>query len=350
MSYQLTIEPLGEAVPLDEKQTLLEACLRNGIWLPHACGHGLCGSCKVQVLVGEFDQGEASSFALMDFEREENYCLACCATALSDLTIAANVDEDPDAEHHPLRDYVATVTDITSLTPTIKRIALTLPAPGIAFQAGQHINVRIPNTAARRPFSIASSPASPQHIELHVKRVEHGEGTGYLHDNLRVGETLQFSGPYGRFYIRKSVLQPVLLLAAGSGLSCIYAMLLDLLGTRDEREITLVYGARHECDLYYHDKLMALAQRYSRLNYLPVLSQPVATWPGAQGYVQQVAAAHFQGDFRGLKSYICGPQAMIEECIRTLMQGRLFEKDIYVERFLAGENGGQSRSPLFKSL
>jgi phenol hydroxylase P5 protein len=54
--------------------------LRAGIYLPHACCHGLCATCKVQVTDGEVDHGEASTFALMDFEREEGKCLACCAT------------------------------------------------------------------------------------------------------------------------------------------------------------------------------------------------------------------------------------------------------------------------------
>jgi phenol hydroxylase P5 protein len=69
MSYELTIEPLGQTIEVEEGQTILDAALRAGIWLPHACCHGLCATCKVQVVDGEVDHGEASSFALMDFER-----------------------------------------------------------------------------------------------------------------------------------------------------------------------------------------------------------------------------------------------------------------------------------------
>ena len=71
MSYQLTIEPLGQTITVEEGQTLLDASLRAGIYLPHACCHGLCATCKIQVLDGEIDHGEASNFALMDYEREE---------------------------------------------------------------------------------------------------------------------------------------------------------------------------------------------------------------------------------------------------------------------------------------
>jgi len=67
----LTIEPIGETIEVAPGQTLLDACLRAGVWLPHACGHGLCGTCKVEVLEGEVDHGGASPFALMDFERDD---------------------------------------------------------------------------------------------------------------------------------------------------------------------------------------------------------------------------------------------------------------------------------------
>ena len=55
--YQLTIEPLGTTIEVEENQTLLDAALRQGIYLPHACGHGMCGSCKVDVADGEVSEG-----------------------------------------------------------------------------------------------------------------------------------------------------------------------------------------------------------------------------------------------------------------------------------------------------
>ncbi|MFH3639305.1 2Fe-2S iron-sulfur cluster-binding protein, partial [Acinetobacter baumannii] len=48
MSYQVTIEPIGTTIEVEEDQTILDAALRQGVWLPFACGHGTCGTCKVQ--------------------------------------------------------------------------------------------------------------------------------------------------------------------------------------------------------------------------------------------------------------------------------------------------------------
>ena len=142
MSYELTIEPIGQTIEVEDDQTILDAALRAGIWLPHACCHGLCATCKVIVTDGEVDHGEASSFALMDFERDEGKCLACCATAQSDLVIEAEIDEDPDAQNLPVEDYSGTVVRLEALTPTVRGIWLKLDRP-IRFQAGQYINLEI---------------------------------------------------------------------------------------------------------------------------------------------------------------------------------------------------------------
>ena len=140
MSYQLTIEPLGQTIEVEEGQTILDAALRAGIYLPHACCHGLCATCKVQVVDGEVEHGAASSFALMDFERDEQKCLACCATPQSDLVIEAEIDEDADARNLPVNDYMGTVSRIESLTPTIKGVWIKLDDPaGIDFQVGQYV-------------------------------------------------------------------------------------------------------------------------------------------------------------------------------------------------------------------
>ena len=181
MSYEVTIEPLGQTIEVEEGQTILDAALRHGIYLPHACCHGLCATCKVQILDGEVDLGEASPFALMDVERDDNKCLACCATPLSDVTIEADIDEDPDAEHIPVRDFTGRVAEVAELTPTIKGVFIALDED-LAFQAGQYVNVKIPGEDHPRAFSLAAVPGSSRLLELNVRRVPGGKGTTYIHE------------------------------------------------------------------------------------------------------------------------------------------------------------------------
>ena len=357
MSYQLTIEPLGQVLEVEDGQTILDVALRAGIFLPHACCHGLCATCKVQVTDGEVEHGVASNFALMDYEREEGKALACCATLESDVTIEAEIDDEPDALNLPVLDYQGTVTRIAQLTPTIKGVWIRLDGSrSMAFQAGQYINLEIPGEAQRRAFSIASVPSSGHEIELNIRRVPGGRATAWIHDSLQVGERLRFAGPYGRFFVRESQHTrenlAYLFLAGGSGLSSPLSMALDLLEKACSLPITLVNGARNQAELYHHAELQALAQQHANFTYLPVLSgEPEDSgWGGARGMVHSAAKAHFDNDFRGHKAYLCGPPLMIDACISTLMQGRLFERDIYTEKFISAADAQQVRSPLFRKI
>ena len=210
MSYQLTIEPLGETIEVEDEQSMLDAALRAGIWLPYACNHGLCGTCKVDVLEGEIEHNHASAFALMDVERDEGKTLACCATLESDVVIEAEVDEDPDARSLAIEDHRATVSRIEQLTPTIKGIWLALDGDGLDFQAGQYVNLFVPGVEHPRAFSIASSPSQRHELELNVRLVADGAATTYLHNELKVGDSVSMTAPMGRFFVRTSAPEPII--------------------------------------------------------------------------------------------------------------------------------------------
>ncbi len=352
MTHQLTIEPTGDVIDVEEGQTILDAALRAGIWLPHACGHGLCGTCKVDVVDGDVDHGAASPFALMDFERDEGKTLCCTATMESDVTIEAEIDEDPDARTIPVRDFTATVERLDDLTHDVKGLVLALDEP-IDFQAGQYVNLTIPGVEGARAFSIANAPCQDRLVELQIRLVPGGKGTAVIHDGLKVGDRLTFSGPYGRFFVRKSATEPMLFLAGGTGVSSPRSMILDLIADGRGEPMTLIHGVRTQADLYGREEFEALAVAHPNFRYVPALSdEPEGSdWTGERGYVHDVAARLFDGGFSGHKAYLCGPPVMIEACIRALMQGRLFEADIYTEKFLtAGDAAEKPRSPVFKRL
>ncbi|QTD45372.1 NADH:ubiquinone reductase (Na(+)-transporting) subunit F [Ottowia testudinis] len=353
MSHQLTIEPLGQVLEVEDGQTILDASLRAGIYLPHACCHGLCATCKIRVTDGEIDHGEASTFALMDYERDEGQALACCATLQSDVTIEAEIEEEPDAQNLPVEDFEGTISRIENLTPTIKGVWIELDKP-MTFQAGQYVRLHMPGEAAPRAFSIASAPRQAGEIELNVRIVPGGKTTGWVHQQLKAGDTVKLSGPYGRFFVRESAHRQeklaYLFLAGGSGLSSPRSMILDLLAQGCDRPIVLVNGARSPDELYHHDEFLALARQHPNFTYVAAVSGDAPDWPGAKGFVHEAAKAHFNNDFRGHKAYLCGPPLMIDACITTLMQGRLFERDIYTEKFISAADAQQVRSPLFKKI
>lgn len=353
MSYELSIEPLGRTIEVEEGQTILDASLRAGIYLPHACGQGYCATCKISVLDGEVDHGNASNFALMDYEREEGKALACCAKLEADTVIEVEIEIDTDSRNLPVRDYRGIVSRIEKLTPTIKGIWIKLDNDEVLdFQAGQYVNLQLPDDIGIRAFSLANPPSTGNEIELNIRLVPGGVCTGWIHSQLKVGDKLRLTGPYGRFFVHKSAKLPSLFMAGGSGLSSPRSMILDLIGEGSELPITLVQGARNRQELYYHDEFVALAARHPNFTYVPALSDEAADsdWQGFRGFVHDAAKAHFDNDFRGRKAYLCGPPIMIEACITTLMQGRLFERDIYTEKFFSAADAQQVRSPLFKKV
>ncbi|TBR15192.1 MAG: 2Fe-2S iron-sulfur cluster binding domain-containing protein [Rugosibacter sp.] len=352
MAHELTIEPLGATLEVEDGQTILDAALRAGIHIPNACGHGLCATCKVQVLDGEVDDhGQASPFALMDFEREERMTLACCATLNSDVTIEAEIEEDADAEQIPVRDFPGTVSRVVDLTPTIKGVFIELDE-AIHFQAGQYIQFVIPGKKIERAFSLANPLSTGREVELNVRIVAGGEGTAFIHQSLKEGDRVTIKGPYGRFFVRKSARKPLIFMAGGSGLSSPRSMILDLLEHGWDLPITLVYGQRTRAELYYHDEFDALTKKYSNFRYVPALSDEPAesAWMGFRGFVHEAAAAAYPDGFAGNQAYLCGPPVMIDACITTLMQGRLFEDDIYFEKFISAADAQQVRSPLFRKI
>ena len=355
MTFEVKIEPLGVTIEVEEDQNILDAALRQGVYLPHACGHGLCGTCKVDVLEGDVITGdEASPFALMDFERDEGKCLTCCATPESDLVIEADVDEEPDAQNIPVRDFSGKVVKIEKLTPRILGIFLEVDNDELEFQAGQYANLHIPGLEAPRPFSMAQSPKDKKLIEFDIALIPDGEGTTWVHNELKEGDALSFSAPYGHFFIRKSDDKPMLFFAGGSGLASPKSMILDLLESGDMREIILFQGARNVAELFYKELFEELEANYPNFTYVPGLSGPdiEPDWKGRVGYIHDVAKERMAGSFEGYRAYMCGPPLMIDACITTLMRGRLFEKDMFMEKFYsaADANAERKKSPLFKNI
>ena len=125
-THTITVEPLGREVQCREDQSILDACLRAGVWLPHSCTHGTCATCKADVVDGEVDHGAASSFALMDYERDEGKLLPCVACPRSDVVIEADIDVDESMPVHPVQDFTGTVVALEEIALQTRRLVVEL--------------------------------------------------------------------------------------------------------------------------------------------------------------------------------------------------------------------------------
>jgi len=201
---------------------------------------------------------------------------------------------------------------------------------------------------------MAQSPNEKTVLEFDIALVPGGEGTTWIHNELKLGDTLEFSAPYGHFFLRTSDDKPMLFFAGGSGLASPKSMILDLLESGDQREIILFQGARNLEELYYKELFESLQQQYPNFTYVPGLSGPdiEPEWDGLTGYIHEAAKEKMNGKFEGYRAYMCGPPMMIDACITALMRGRLFEKDMFMEKFFnaADAEAESKKSPLFKNI
>ncbi len=363
-SFVITIEPIGRQVVCRDDQSILDACLRAGVWLPHSCTHGTCATCKCDIVEGEVDHGDASSFALMDFERGEGKLLTCCATPREDVTIEVDIDVDDSLEMYPVEDYVGTLVDRTEIAKDTVRLVVELDRD-VAFNAGQYMKFTVPSApdgslgAVDRTWSIASPPSEPRRLEFHVRLVPGGRGTaGWVFKDLTVGDQFPMSGPYGRFVLHTYEDNHTIMVAGGTGLAPIKAMLRHGLENGEyEGEMTLYQGGRSREWLYDVDFFRALAAEYPQFTYRPCLSEETADQVAAAGedpadygfgmVTDVIAQDH--ATLSGCKGYLCGPPLMVEAALKTLMSKRLFPRDIYREEFFnEGDKSGGVNSPLIK--
>jgi phenol hydroxylase P5 protein len=349
-SYKITVEPLGREIECRDDQTILDACLRNGVWLPHSCTHGSCATCKAEVLDGDVDHGESSSFALMDFERDEGKLLPCCARPQSDVTIEAEIDVDEDLEIYPVQDYTAAVVSLEDIARDTKRLVIELDRD-MDFNAGQYLKFQVPGTGVDRTYSIANPPTETRRLEFHIRRTPGGVATdGWIFRSLAVGDPVSVSGPYGRFVLRLGDDRSAVLVAGGTGLAPIKAMIRHALeNDAYDGHLTLYQGARTLEWLYDVEQLQRLEKEFpDRFTYRPCLSEETVEGFGS-GRVTDVIEAE-NDTLRGYAGYLCGPPQMVDAALKTLMGKRLFPRDIYREDFFnEGDKAtGGVRSPLIK--
>jgi NAD(P)H-flavin reductase/ferredoxin len=336
VAFQIRILPFEHQIDCKPGQILLSAVLEQGRYLRYGCKNGGCGTCKVQLMDGEIDQG-GSSLALSPSERAAGYALLCTAVPLSDCTLDASameLTEDEFASGDRISVFLSEVECKEDLAPDIRRLYLRLVEPeSIKFVAGQFVNVEVPGSREVRSYSMANPPSDSHHIELIVKVLPKGIFSSHLESELKVGDRLRLFGPLGRLKIRLSY-RSILAIAGGSGMAPILSMLTDLAEKQNTRSVTFLFGARREKDLYFQDRLESLKRLMPALETVFALSdeQPQG-WQGEAGLVTE-ALVRRMPTLKNYDAYLCGPPGMIEAAIPLLIERGVRERNIYLDAFV----------------
>ena len=242
--------------------------------------------------------------------------------------------------HVPLIWRVARVDDVRMESPTATTIVLEVPEwPG--HLAGQHVDVRLTaddGYEAQRSYSIASPPGESQ-LALTVERIESGEVSPYLTDELRTGDQLELRGPIGGYFTWQAADGgPLVLIAGGSGLVPLMAMLRHRDAATDEISVHLLVSARTLPAVLYRDELSRRAGRGIDVRYTLTRDAPA----GWTGWVRRVDTDMLREigavpDRRPLL-YVCGPTGFVEHVAGLLVDLGHDPHTVKTERF--GPSGG----------
>ena len=227
------------------------------------------------------------------------------------------------------------VVELVDETPRCKSLVLELP-DWRGHRAGQHVDVRLTaedGYQAERSYSIASAPEDKQ-LVLTVERLEDGEVSPYLTDQLRPGDELELRGPIGGYFVWESSQGgPLLMIAGGSGVVPFRAMLRDWAAGAREVPARLLYSSRTLEDVIYRKEFERVAEEGAEVQ-LTLTRQWPADWQGHRGRVDRdlLAEVAWPPHQRPL-IYVCGPTAFVEAVAEALVDAEHEPGRIKTERF-----------------
>ncbi len=231
---------------------------------------------------------------------------------------------------------LGTVVELADETARTKSITLDVPAwPG--HRAGQHVDVRLTapdGYQAQRSYSIGSGPEDA-HLVLTVERLDDGEVSPYLADELIPGDELELRGPIGGYFVwEASYGGPLLMVAGGSGVVPFRSMLRHAAAVSSDAPARLLYSSRALGDVIYREELMGFAERDPVDIDLTLTREWPDDWSGLHGRIdgELLERVAWPAQQRPL-IYICGPSGFVETASQTLVLQGHDPARIRTERF-----------------
>lgn len=339
--FTATLRPSGRQITLNggTSENLLKAALENGLGWAYNCRVGSCGTCKCKLLGGKIKPLNDFSYVLTKEEMDAGYILACQTMLKSDVEIEIELEEAANgAKVVKARHVMGTISRVSPLTHDILDVGIELESEFNDYLPGQYADILIPGIADEpRSYSFAMSPAKekPNEVSFFIRRVPNGKLTEWLHTGDHIGQRVEVDGPHGSFYLRKGA-GPIVMVAGGSGLAPIRALLHQIVEEKLDNDVTLIFGARTRQDLYCLDEIDAISRATKgQFNFLPVLSAegPDDGWTGAVGMCPD-AITPVMLDAKESSAYLCGPPLMVDAACARLKAAGLGEGQIFFDKFL----------------
>ena len=364
---KLIINDDEEKSPEVEAGSNLLATLANqGIFLPSACGgQGTCAMCKCQVLEGGGDVLPTEESQLSRGEIKEHTRLACQVKVKQDMKI--HIPE----EIFNIQKFECTVRSNNNVATFIKELVLELPADQhLNFKAGGYIQIYIPpyelsfkefdiaeeyrgdwdkyklwdlkasnDEEIFRAYSMANHPAEGDIVMLNVRIATPPPGTDFPPGisssyifNLKPGDKVTVSGPYGEFFI-KDTDREMVYIGGGAGMAPMRSHIFHLFHTlKTNRKVTFFYGARSKREMFYEEDFKKIEQQFPNFKFIVALSDPLPedNWTGPVGFIHQVAHDEYLSKHEApeeIEYYLCGPPMMLS-AVQNMLYNLGVEKEM----------------------
>lgn len=228
-------------------------------------------------------------------------------------------------------------------TPTTKTFRLapllgeTLP---FTFEPGQFlaVGVAVDGRQIKRSYSIASSPCCQGWCEITVRYVQGGAVSAALHERMKVGDTIDVAGPFGRFTFRGREASSVVMIAGGVGITPLMSSIRFLTDQSWAGEIDLVYGTSQLDEVIFREELEYLAKRHPNLHVTISLSaEPSPGWTGARGRITRELLQSSVPELASRRVHVCGPPPMMDSMKAMLAELGVPSDAVKTELFLSPE-------------
>ena len=358
-------------VPIGDK--LLNTLALQEVFLASACGGGgTCGQCKCKITEGGGSALPTETSILSRKEIRDGFRLSC------QVVVKENLKLEVPAEVFDVRKWECTVRSNRNVATFIKELILELP-PGesVDFRAGGYIQIEAPphrvaykdfNIAEEyrpdwdrenmwkyvskvtedvvRAYSMANYPDEKGIIMLNVRiaspppdhpNAPPGQMSSYIF-NLKPGDRVTISGPYGEFFARDSEAEMVFI-GGGAGMAPMRSHIFDqLMRLHAKRKITFWYGARSLREIFYQDEFDKLQKKYPNFTWHLALSEPRLEdhWKGSNGFIHQVLYDEYLKGHpapEDCEYYICGPPLMNAAVLKMLDSLGVEEENIFLDDF-----------------
>ena len=324
-------DPLSFESLAEEK--VLQAALRNKLDVPYECATGTCGSCRAKLITGELDHGWIDAPGRQALKIKRGEFLMCQAHALSDceIRIPSSVSASS-ADVFVPEHYAGKIANITQLTDEVISFSVLLNE-AISFQAGQFMIVQFPGVVGTRAYSMVNYASQTGQLDFVIKRLEGGGCSELIFGKGLNSQQVTLFGPLGHAVFEPELKHNILLLAGGSGIAGMMAMLeqASQIGYLNSHNIELIFGVRSAADIFYLPILQKLAGQYlASLTITIGLSEQMtgdeisetANLQIKQGFVHELIGT-VPADTNTM-AFIAGPPPMVDASIRELIGAKGF--------------------------